>query len=154
MQRKILLLPLFLLSCGNSGGSFADPPPAPALSEEEALRLAAERSRQERDRERGVTTLEEPVRAMPPEPPMAPREVRPVSSARPFNAEETRILHDALAPCTDKPVTLEVWAEPGGLPFLAPGQRFPETDLECFARQLGTVRLAPERQRRGVVTLP
>ncbi len=157
MRREVLVfwLAVSVAACGGGkGGSFVEPPPSPGLTEEEALRQAAERSRQERDIERGISPQDIPAPVVREAPPPARGEVQPVTSARPLNAEETRILHDALAVCTQNPTRVEVWVEPGGLPFLAPGQRFPESDLECFARQVGSVRLPPERQRRGVVTLP
>lgn len=147
----------FMFSCNRGGGVFIDPEPTPTLSEEEAVRLAEERSRRERELEwGGVPSEEEPMPVPASLPPLSSQtsEKRPVTSGRPLNAEEIRILHEALSGCTDKPTTVEVWVEPGGLPFLAPNQRFPETELECFARRVGTVRLSSERQRRGTVALP
>ncbi|MBU1413063.1 hypothetical protein KKC22_16255, partial [Myxococcota bacterium] len=60
MKRNLLLCVLaFLVSCKSGDGQLSDPPPTRGLSVEEARNLSKERSRQERQHERGGLTAEE-----------------------------------------------------------------------------------------------
>ena len=156
MKRSLLLPMLFLAlgACSGGGGKLTDPPPSPGLSPEEARRLSEERSRAERESERGRLTPEE-LDNLPgtgPAPMVATTE--PVTTTRPLTEDEQRTIREALASCSTTAATVNVQAEPGGVVFLAPGQRFPEADLRCYAEKLGAVRLARDVARRGTITLP
>lgn len=155
MKRNLLfcLVALFA-SCGGDAGKFSDPPPAPKLSVEEAQRQSLERSRLEREQE-GVRRPPEDEEDLPKSGP-APmvRDESPRTTTRPLTADELKRIHDALKDCGQTAASVAVLAEPGGVVFLAPGQRFPEADLACYAQKLGTVRLAADVARKGTITLP
>jgi len=155
MKRNLLLCMLaFLVSCKAGDGQFSDPPPSRGLSVVEARSLSKERSRQEREHERGGLTAEEEEN-LPQSGPRAMADDGLVrTSTRPLTAEEQKLVHDALATCSETVVTVHVLVEPGGVVFMAPGQRFPEADLACYSRQLGTVRLDADGARKGTIPLP
>ncbi len=150
----LLILGLPHWSCGGGGGKLSDPPPSPGLSPEEARRLADERSRAEREAEGGRLSPEE-LENLPTSGP-APRGKAegPRTSGRPLNADELKLVREALVACGETPATVLVTVEPGGVVFLSPGQRFPEADLRCYAEKLGALRLARDVARTGTVTLP
>lgn len=157
-MKPSFLMPVLLLvtlgSCSGGGGKLTDPPSSPGLSPEEARRLSEERSRAERETERGGLTPED-LDNLPgsgPAPKVASAEPR--TTTRPLTEDELRPLREALASCSKTAATVNVQVEPGGVVFLAPGQRFPEADLRCYAEKLGAVRLARDVARRGTVTLP
>ncbi len=154
---KLDLLPcllVFLVSCKGGEGQFADPPPSPRLSVEEARRLSEERSRQEREHERGGLTAEEEDSLPQTGPGPMADDGAPRTTTRPLTADEQQRIHDVLADCSKAAVSVRVMVEPGGVVFLAPGQRFPEADLTCYASRLGTLRLAADVARKGTIPLP
>ncbi|MBU1412436.1 hypothetical protein KKC22_13065 [Myxococcota bacterium] len=155
MKRNLLLCMLaFLVSCKAGDGQLSDPPPSRGLSIDEARSLSKERSRQERQHERGGLTAEEEdnLPQSGPRPMADDGLVR--TSTRPLTAEEQKLVHDALATCSKTVVSVHVLVEPGGVVFLAPGQRFLEADLACYSNRLGTVRLDADVPRKGTIPLP
>jgi hypothetical protein len=145
---------VLLASCKGGAEQHSDPPPSPRLSPEEARRLSEERSRQERELERGTLTPEEEENLPSSGPRPKVDDGAPRTTTRPLTGEEHKQVRDALSTCAETAATVSVMVEPGGLVFLAPGQRFPEADLACYARQLGAVRLSRDVARKGSVTLP
>lgn len=153
-QALLLFIGLALWSCGGGGGKLTDPPPSPGLSPEEARRLADERSRAEREAEGGRLSAQE-LENLPTSGPAPKAPVEgPRSSGRPLNADELKLVREALVACGGTPATVNVTVEPGGVVFLSPGQRFLEADLRCYAEKLGALRLARDVARTGTVTLP
>ncbi len=145
---------VFLAACNNGAGQMTDPPPTPRLTIEEARRQADERSRQERDLEGGMLTAEE-LDALPQTgPPARIKDDQPRTTSRPLNDTEQKLLHDALVTCSQAAASVRVMVEPGGVVFLAPGQRFLEADLACYAQKLGSVRLHADVGRTGTINLP
>jgi len=155
MKRNLLLgLLAVLASCGGDTGKFSDPPPAPKLTVEEARRQSLERSRLEREQEGGMRTPEDEEDLPQSGPAPMVRDESPRTTTRPLTSDELKKVHEALAACSQTPASVAVLVEPGGVVFLAPGQRFLEADLTCYAQKLGTVRLAADVARKGTITLP
>jgi hypothetical protein len=149
-----LVFTLSLQACGGGGGKLTDPPPSPGLSPEEARRQADERSRAEREAEGGRLSPDE-LENLPTSGPAPKGPVEgPRSSRRPLDADELKLVREALLACGEAPATVQVTVEPGGVVFLSPGQRFPEADLRCYAEKLGALRLTRDVARTGTVTLP
>ncbi len=154
----LFLCVIFFLSCKNQAGRFEDPPaPPPDMTPEEIAAKMDELSRQEREYEQAQRLPEDydPVVPRVKEPSVPElREPQVRSFVRPLSSEEEKRVHKQLSECGEKALTVEVMVSPDGVVFLAPDQRFLESDILCFDGILDKMKLDPGPPRKGTIHLP